>query len=70
MVRPVLPELVEDEAKGAFVAEMRHGRDPVDSHLGGEGHFVLRKGQSRPEDVSSFEDFDPVVLLNDGFDKS
>lgn len=52
------------------MAEMGHGGDAVDFHLGGEADLILGEGQSRPENVSSFEDFYPVVVLDDGFDQS
>ena len=52
------------------MAEMGHGGDAVDFHLGGEADLILGEGQSRPENVSSFEDFHPVVVLDDGFDQS
>ncbi len=50
------------------MAEMGHGGDAVDFHLGGEADLILGEGQSRPENVSSFEDFYPVIVLDDGFD--
>ena len=46
---------------------MGHCRNPIDLHLGSQIDLVLRKRQSRPQDVPAFEHLLPVILLADGF---
>lgn len=50
------------------MAEMGHGWNAVDFHLGGQTDLILGESQPRPENVSSSEDFDPVVVPDDSFD--
>lgn len=48
---------------------MRHRWQPIHEHLSGHEMLIDRQGQPRPHNISSFEDFNPIVILDDGFDE-
>jgi hypothetical protein len=51
------------------MAKMRHSRYSIDFDFSGHFDLINRKGQSRPKYIPSFEDLEPVVLLNYVFDE-
>ena len=70
LLRPVLPEFIEDVAERSLVAEVGHRGQTIHEHLSRHEVLVDRQGESRPHDISSFEDLNPVIVLDDGFDQS